>query len=180
MYTNADLSLRNKDYSGVALVCVSLLGVRIPLRSRHFPSVNFRHFHKNIRVWAENEWCCSRTVNISNVNFTSKYLHRHSQYSNTRDSKCLALVAQVGRIFGMNWGSIPPQVGTFSVSKSSTLSQEHPFMSRKWILLPEQLAFQMLTLLYFKNIQMLICLSDIKIVLRLLWLCVSLLTPYGP
>ena len=28
------------------------------------------HFHKNIRSCVENEWCCPRTVNISNVNFT--------------------------------------------------------------------------------------------------------------
>ena len=28
-------------------------------------------FHKNIRSCIENECCCARTVNISNVNFTS-------------------------------------------------------------------------------------------------------------
>ena len=47
-------------------------GVRVPLRSRHFLSLNLRHFHENIRSWVENECCCPRTVNISNVNFTSK------------------------------------------------------------------------------------------------------------
>ena len=29
------------------------------------------HFHKNIRSCVENECCCPRTVNSSNVNFTS-------------------------------------------------------------------------------------------------------------
>ena len=33
-------------------------------------------------------------------------------------------------------GSSPPEVETFSVSKTSTLSQDHPFVSRKWMLLP--------------------------------------------
>ena len=33
-------------------------------------------------------------------------------------------------------GSSPPQVETFSVSKTLTLSQEHPFVCRKWMLLP--------------------------------------------
>ena len=31
-----------------------------------------------------------------------KYLYRQSQYSTTWDSKCLALVAQMVRAFGMN------------------------------------------------------------------------------
>ena len=63
-----------------------------------------------------------------------KYLHRQSQYSKTWDSKCLALIALYVRAFGMNpkaGGSSPPQVETFSVSKTLTLSQEHPFVCRK-------------------------------------------------
>ena len=48
------------------------LGVRVALRSRHFLSQNRWHFHKNTRSCVENECCCPRTVNISNVNFTSK------------------------------------------------------------------------------------------------------------
>ena len=48
------------------------LGVRVPLSSRHFLSQKLWHFHKNIRSCVENEWCCPRTVNISNVNLTSK------------------------------------------------------------------------------------------------------------
>ena len=46
--------------------------LRVPLRSRHFLSQKLWHFHKNIRSCVENEFCCQRTVNISNVNFTSK------------------------------------------------------------------------------------------------------------
>ena len=46
------------------------VGVRVPLRSRHFLSLNLRHFQKNIPSWVENECCCSRTINISNVNYT--------------------------------------------------------------------------------------------------------------
>ena len=40
-----------------------------------------------------------------------KYLYRHSQYSTTWDSKCLALIGQLARALGMNpkfGGSIPP------------------------------------------------------------------------
>ena len=54
----------------------------------------------------------------------------------------MALIAQVVRAFGMNpkvGGLSSTQVETFSVSKSSTLLQEHLFVSRKWMLLP---AFQ--------------------------------------
>ena len=47
-------------------------GVRVPLRSRHFLSQKLWHFHKSARSCGENECCCSHTVNISNVNFTSK------------------------------------------------------------------------------------------------------------
>ena len=67
-----------------------------------------------------------------------KYLHHQSQYSKTWDRKCLALIAQQVRAFGINpkvGGSRPPQVETFSVSKTLTLSQEHPSMCRKWMLL---------------------------------------------
>ena len=39
---------------------------------RHFLSQFFLRFHKNMRSWVKNECCCQHTVNISNVNFTSK------------------------------------------------------------------------------------------------------------
>ena len=53
--------------------------------------------------------------------------------------KCLALIAHQVSEFGMNskaGDSSPPQVGTFSVSKTLTLSEEHPFVCQKWMLLP--------------------------------------------
>ena len=46
------------------------LGVQVPLKSKHFLSQKLWHFHKNIRLCVENECCCLRTVNISNINFT--------------------------------------------------------------------------------------------------------------
>ena len=46
--------------------------VRVPLRSRHFLSQKFWRFPKNTQSCVENECCCPRTVNMSNVNFTSK------------------------------------------------------------------------------------------------------------
>ena len=57
-----------------------------------------------------------------------KYLYHQSQYSKTWDNKCLALISQMVRAFGINpkvGGSSTPQVETFSVSKPSTRSQEH-------------------------------------------------------
>ena len=51
-----------------------------------------------------------------------------------RDRKCLAMIAQMARAFRMSpkvGGLSHSQVETFSVSKTLTLSQEHPFMCRK-------------------------------------------------
>ena len=66
---------------------------------------------------------------------------RTADYATRPDqtSKCLALIAQMARAFGMNptvgcWS--PFQVETFSVSNTLVLSQEHPFVCRKWMLLP--------------------------------------------
>ena len=49
-----------------------VVGVRVPFRSRHFLSQKLWHFHKNTRSCVENECCWPRTVNVSNVIFTSK------------------------------------------------------------------------------------------------------------
>ena len=60
-----------------------------------------------------------------------KYLYCQSQCSKTWDSKCLALIAQQVRAFGINpklWGSSPPQDETFSVSTIC--------VCRKWMLFP--------------------------------------------
>ena len=48
------------------------LGGRVPLKSIHFLSQKFWHFRKNTSSCVENDCCCPHTVNISNVNFTSK------------------------------------------------------------------------------------------------------------
>ena len=85
------------------------------------------------------ECFCPRTVNSSNVNFTSKISIPPKPAFKTWDSKCVSLIAQMVRAFGMN-----PKVGGFEslsgrdiqVSKKLTLSQEHPFVCRKWMLLP--------------------------------------------
>ena len=82
-----------------------------------------------------------------------KYLYHQSQYSKTRDSKYLAMIAQMVRAFGMNpkvGDSSLLQVEPFSVSKTLTLSQEHPFVYRKWMLLPAH-SHYFKSLLYFKN-----------------------------
>ena len=78
-------------------------------------------------------------LTVQMLTLLHNYLDRQSQYSNTWNSTFLALTAQVVRAFGMNskvGGSSLPQVETFFVSKSSTLSQEHPFVTPKWMLVP--------------------------------------------
>ena len=59
--------------------------------------------------------------NDNSVNWVDrKYLYRQSQHSNTWDCKCLTLIAQMVRAFGMNpkvVGSSPPQVETFLSQK---------------------------------------------------------------
>ena len=78
-----------------------------------------------------------------------KYLYRQSQYSNTWDSKCLALIVQMIRAFGMNpkvGGSSPPQV------EGDSLNFRHFHKnivreSKMNAVFRAQLTFQMLTLL---------------------------------
>ena len=105
-----------------------------PLRLRHFLSLELWHFRRNICLCIEYKRCFLCTVNILNVYFTSKYLYHQSQYSNTWDSKCVALISQVVKSFSMNLKvgvSSPPQVETFSVSKTWTLSREYTCTSQK-------------------------------------------------
>ena len=81
-----------------------------------------------------------------------KYQHHQSQNSKTWDRKCLAL-----HLFTMNpkvRGSSPSQVETFSVSRTSTLSQEHPFVCRKWMLLPAQILIMLKILTFYLAINM--------------------------
>ena len=78
--------------------------------------------------------CSSRYIDealfivLECVSRVNKYMH-----------SIKAVIAQMVRAFGMNpkvGGSSPPSVETFSVSKTLTLSQEHRFVCRKWMLLP--------------------------------------------
>ena len=108
------------------------------------------HFLKNINI-----------VRVSKINAVAhaqltfqmwtllkKYLYHHkSQYSKTWDCKCLALIAQMVRAFGMNpkvGGSSPSQVETFSVSQTFTTSVR---VSKMNAVAHAQLRFEILTLL---------------------------------
>ena len=69
----------SKCLAMIALVVRTLginpkVGVRVPLRSPHFLSLKFWHFHKNICSWVKNECCCLCNVNISNVRKITKIL----------------------------------------------------------------------------------------------------------
>ena len=63
---------------------------------------NFDTFLKK-HPFVNRTWLLMRMHSLHfNVNFITKYLYRQSQYSTTWDSKCLALIAQLVRTFGMN------------------------------------------------------------------------------
>ena len=127
-------------YHGSIICCTNpKVGGSSPPQVETFFSQRHLHSHKSTRSCVNNECCCPRTVNISNINFTSKISIPPGPVFNKWDSKCLALKSQMVRAFGMNpkvGCSSPPQVETFSVSKTLTLSQEHPFVCRKWMLFP--------------------------------------------
>ena len=84
-------------------------GVRVPLRSRHFLSQKFWHFHKNTRSCVENECCCPRTVNISNVKFTLKTCYRREPEDLWTNAAPLhrPLVKEIRRQYGMISASFP-------------------------------------------------------------------------
>ena len=80
IYT-AKASIKTWDSKCLALIAqlghsawIRRLGVRVPLRSRHFLSQKLWRFHKNICSCVERECCYPRTINISNVNFASEIL----------------------------------------------------------------------------------------------------------
>ena len=105
----------------------NLLSIAVSMFAYDFLSQTLWHFHKNIRS-------CVEMNAVASTQLTLQILTH--QYSQSWDSKCLAIVAQMVRVFGMTpevGGSCPPQVETFSVSK--TVLQEHPFVCRKWMLL---------------------------------------------
>ena len=88
------------------------------LRSRYFLFLKHRR-HKTSFRELKNECCWPHKLNISNVNFTTKNLYRQSQYSRTWNGRCLALIAQVVRGFGMN----PEVVGSSCPGLQKTLAQ---------------------------------------------------------
>ena len=74
----------------------------------------------NIHWWVESECCCSRTVDISSVDFIIKYICRQSHCLKIWDSNFLALITQMVRAFRMSakvGGSNITQVETFIFSK---------------------------------------------------------------
>ena len=65
-----------------------------------------------------------------------KYLYLHSLYPKTWDSKYLVPIAQIVRKMNPKIESSSyPRFKTFFVWKTSTRSQDHPSVNRKWMLL---------------------------------------------
>ena len=130
-YKIGGASLRLNDF-------IKLVHHGIPyfLRSRHFLSLTLTRTSVHVskmNVVARAHWT------FKMLTLLQKYRYRQTQCSITWESKCLALIAQMVRAFGMNpmvGGSSPPQVEAFSVPKTFTLSQDYPFVRRKWMLLP--------------------------------------------
>ena len=95
---------------------------------------------KPTRSWVENECCCPRSANISNVNFTT----------NQWDSKCPALIAQMVVAVGMY-----PKVGfesplgrnIFFLKNFDTFTRRSACESKMNAVARAQLKFQKLTLL---------------------------------
>ena len=52
-----------------------------PFQVEAFSVSKLRHFHKNTRLWVEDECCCPYTVNILNVKFTTKIPIHHNTSS---------------------------------------------------------------------------------------------------
>ena len=79
-----------------------------------------------------------------------KYLYHQSQYSTRRGSKCLALIAQQVRAFGINpkvGGSRPLRSRRFPLKNFDTFPRTTVRVSKMNTVARTQLAFQMLTLL---------------------------------
>ena len=76
-YSISNVNFTSKIYIPPVPVLKKPWDNQVPIRSRHVMSKKFRHFHKNIRSWIENECCCPRTINMSNVVFTSKIVFNY-------------------------------------------------------------------------------------------------------
>ena len=98
---------------------VSITSYRCGCTSRHFQSQNLWHFHKNICSCVKNECCCPSTVNISNVNFTSKIFRPPDTIFTNMGQQMSGTYSLNGKSIrheSEGWGSSPPQVETFPVS----------------------------------------------------------------
>ena len=114
------------------LAWIRTLWVQVPLKLRHFLSHTLRHFTKTsvlelkVNVAARAQLTFNQTFTL----LQKKYLYHQSRYSRTRDSECLALIAQVVRSFGMKIGGLsPPHVEIFLVFKTSTITNN----IRSWV-----------------------------------------------
>ena len=82
------------------------VGVPVPLKSKYFLSQNFDTSTRiSVRVPKMNAVARAQLA-FQMLTLLQKYLYHQSQYSKSWDSKCLALIAQMVRAFGMN-----PKVG---------------------------------------------------------------------
>ena len=114
----------------------------IHIRSRHFLSQKQEHpfvCRKWLLLPAHSQHFM--------LTLLQKYLYHQSQYLKTWDSKCLSLIYQMVGAFGINMkvgGSSPPQVETFSVSKTFTITSV--CASKTNVVDRAQLTWQMLSL----------------------------------
>ena len=82
--------LNRLEYSAL----IRRLGVRVPLRSRHFLSKIFDTFARTpVRVSKMNAVARAQ-LTFQMLTLLQKYLYHQSQYSTTWGSRCLALIAQ--------------------------------------------------------------------------------------
>ena len=105
-----------------------------------------------------------------------KYLYRQSQYSKTWDSKCLVLIAQIFRAFGMN-----PKIGVrvplrprhFLSQKFATFKRTLVRVSKTNAAVRAKLTFQMLTLLRISSLVSLTCMCYMWYIICIFVFCDS-------
>ena len=137
-HTHMYINIYRHIYIARAFSMNPKVGVWVPLRSRHFLSRKFWHFHKNTRSCVENECGCPCTANISNLTLLQisippePVLKIMVQQTSGPDSSNGKNIWHESECWGFEFSS----GRDFSVLKTLTLSQEHPFICRKWMLLP--------------------------------------------
>ena len=112
----------------------NVLGSSPPV-PRHFLFQKRWHLLKNLCSWFENGCCCSRRVEISNVNFRNKIFIPQEPIFKTCDSNCLASIAHMVNIRDKSkiWSSTPvtnecsclPPVNVSTVNYTNTHSYTH-------------------------------------------------------